>query len=29
VKVRFAFRDGRFSEFRQLEQDAPDPGETI
>ena len=29
VRVRFAFRDGRFSEFRQLEQDAPEPGETI
>ena len=29
VKVRFAFRDGRFSEFLQLEQDAPGPAETI
>jgi SnoaL-like domain len=29
VKVRFAFRDGRFSEFVQLEQDAPGPAETI
>jgi hypothetical protein len=28
VRVRFAFRDDRFSEFRQLEQDAPGPGET-
>ncbi len=29
VKVRFGFRDGRFSEFLQLEQDAPGPAETI
>jgi hypothetical protein len=29
VRVRFAFRDGRFSEFRQLEQDPPTPGETV
>ena len=29
VRVRFAFRDGRFSEFRQLEQEAPGPGETV
>lgn len=29
VSVRFAFRDDRFSEFRQLEQEAPAPGETI
>jgi hypothetical protein len=29
VRVRFAFRDDRFSEFRQLEQEAPEPGETI
>jgi hypothetical protein len=29
VRVRFAFRDGRFSEFRQLEQDSPPPSETI
>ncbi len=29
VKVRFAFRDGRFSEFRQLEQEAPAPGEAV
>jgi hypothetical protein len=29
VRVRFAFRDGRFSEFRQLEQDPAAPGETI
>ena len=28
VRVRFAFRDDRFSEFRQLEQDSPEPGET-
>jgi hypothetical protein len=26
VKVRFAFRDGRFSEFLQLEQDRGGPG---
>ncbi len=29
VRVRFAFRHGRFSEFRQLEQEAAPPGETI
>jgi hypothetical protein len=29
VKVRFAFRNDRFSEFRQLEQEEPAPGETI
>ena len=29
VKVRFAFRHGRFSEFRQLEQEPAPPGETI
>ena len=29
VKVRFAFRDGRFSEFVQLPGEEPEPGETI
>jgi hypothetical protein len=29
VRVRFAFRGGRFSEFRQLEQEAPEPGGTV
>jgi hypothetical protein len=28
VKVRFAFRDGRFSEFVQLPGEEPEPGET-
>jgi hypothetical protein len=29
VKVRFAFRGGRFSEFRQLPGEEPEPGETV
>jgi hypothetical protein len=29
VKVRFGFHDGRFSEFLQLEQEPPAPGETV
>lgn len=29
VKVRFAFRKGRFSEFRQLERQEAPPGDTI
>jgi hypothetical protein len=29
VKVRFAFRSGRFSEFRQLREDEPRSGETV